>query len=133
MILSRLFRFTAMFLAFALLSNSLAFAAKKPADPAVMKAKIQARGVGQGVRVTLNDQTEVKGVIVAVHDQTFVVKSKKVTEPQEIDYAKVTGVHNDKLTRGEKVGIAAGAVAVGVIVVAVVLTVKLEHSKFPTS
>jgi small nuclear ribonucleoprotein (snRNP)-like protein len=129
MILSRLFRFTAMFLAVVLLSTSLAFA-KKPADPAVMKAKIQARGVGQGVRVTLSDQTEVKGVIVAVHDQTFVVKAKKAPEPQEIDYAKVIGVHNDKLTRGEKVGIVAGAVAVGVVVVAVVLTVKLSHFNF---
>jgi small nuclear ribonucleoprotein (snRNP)-like protein len=128
MILSRLFRFTAMFLAVVLLSNNLAFA-KKPVDPAVMKAKIQARGVGQGVRVTLSDQTEVKGVIVAVHDQTFVVKSKKVTEPQEIDYAKVTGVHNDKLTRGQKVGIVAGVVAAAVVVFVVVLTVQLEHPK----
>jgi hypothetical protein len=130
MVLSRLFRFTAMFLTFVLLSNSFAFAAHKPVDPAVMKAKIQARGVGQGVRVTLTDQTEVKGVIVAVHDQTFVVKPKKATEPQEIEYAHVTGVHNDKLTRGEKVGIVAGAVATAVVIFAVVLTVKFEHSKF---
>lgn len=127
MILSRLFRLTAMFIAFMLLSNSFAFAAHKPTDPAVMKAKIQARGVGQGVRVTLADKTEVKGVIVAVNDQTFVLKSKKATGPQEIDYAQVTGVHNDRLTRGQKVGIVAGAVAVGIVVVAVVLTVQLEH------
>ena len=130
MVLSRLFRFTAMFLAVVLLSNSVAFAAKKPAGPAVMKAKIQARGVGQGVRVTLTDQPDVKGVIVAIHDESFVVKSKKATEPQEIEYAHVTGVHNDKLTRGEKVGIVAGAVATAVVIFAVVLTVKFEHSKF---
>lgn len=129
MVLHRLFRLIAMFLAFVLLSNSLAFAADKPADPLVTKAQIQARGVGQGVRVTLADQTEVKGVIVAVNDQTFAVKSKKATKPQEITYAQVTGVHNDKLTRGEKVGIVAGVVATGVVIVAVVLTVKLKNLK----
>jgi hypothetical protein len=128
-ILSRLFRITAMLLVPALLSNSLAFAAKRPADPAAMKAKIQARGVGQGVRVTLTDQTEIKGTIVAVRDQSFALKPKKADEPQEIEYAQVTGVHNEQLTRGQKVGIVVGVVAGVIVVVAVVLTVKLENLK----
>jgi len=131
MILSRLFRLTSMFLVFVLLSNSLAFAAKKPADPVVMKAKIQSRGVGQGVRVTLTGDTEAKGVIVAIHDQGFALKLKNVDQPREIEYAQITGVHNDKLARGQKVGIVVAAVAVGIVVVGAVLTYDLKHSNEP--
>ncbi len=127
---SRLIRFTAMLLISVVFTNNLALAAKKPADPAAMKAKIQARGVGQGVRVTLADQTEVKGLIVSVGEQSFAVKAKKADQPQEIEYAQVTGVHNDKLTRGQKVGIVVGVVAGFIVVVAVVLTVEFDHAKF---
>jgi hypothetical protein len=118
---SGLIRFTAMLLISVVLTNNLALAAKKPADPAVMKAKVQARGVGQGVRVTLADQTEVKGLIVSVGEQSFAVKAKKADPPREIEYAQVTGVHNDKLTRGQKVSIVVGVVAVSIIVFAVVV------------
>jgi hypothetical protein len=130
LILSRWFRLTSTFLVLVLLSNSLAFAAKKPADPAVIKAKIQSRGVGQGVRVTLTGGTDAKGVIVAIHDQGFALKLKTVDQPREIEYAQITGVHNDKLTRGQKVGIVVGAVAVGIVIVAGVLTYDFDHSKF---
>jgi hypothetical protein len=130
MIHSRSFRFAAILLVPVLLINNLAFAAKKPVDPAVIKAKIQARGVGQGVRVTVADQTDVKGTIVAIGDQSFALKLKKAIEPREIEYARITGVHNDRLTRGQKVGIVVGVVAGFVIVVAVVLTESFEHAKF---
>ena len=66
MTLSRLIRLTALLLIPALLSNTLAFAAKKPVDPAAVKAKIAARGVGQGVRVTLADNSEARGLIVSI-------------------------------------------------------------------
>ena len=130
MIHSRLFRLAAILLVPALLSNNFAFAAKKPADPAALKAKIQARGIGQGVRITLIDQTDVKGTIVAIGDQSFALKLKKGSEPREFEYAGITGVHNDRLTRGQKVGIAVGVVAGFIIVVAVVLTESFEHAKF---
>jgi hypothetical protein len=128
MTISRLFRFAAMLLVPALLSNSLAFAAKKPVDPAVMKAKIQARGVGQGVRITLVDQTDVKGLIVAIREHGFTLKPKKGVETREIDYAQVIGVHNDKLTRGQKVAITVGVVAGAIVITAVVLTIKLDNA-----
>jgi hypothetical protein len=130
MIHSRLFRLAAILLVPALLTNNFAFAAKKPADPAAIKAKIQARGVGQGVRITLIDQTDVKGTIVAIGDQSFALKAKKGSGPQEYEYAQITGVHNDRLTRGQKVGIAVGIVAGFIIVVAVVLTKSFDHAKF---
>jgi hypothetical protein len=125
---SRLFRLAAMLLVPALLSNSVAFAAKKPADPAVMKAKIQARGVGQGVRVTLADQTEAKGLIVAIGDQTFTLKPKKSREARQIEFAQITGVHNDHLTRGQKVGITVGVTATAIAIFAIVLVVKFDNS-----
>jgi hypothetical protein len=68
--LSRLARMTAILLIPALLSNNLAFAAKKPVDPVAMKAKVQARGVGQGVRVNMAGGTETKGVIVSIGAQS---------------------------------------------------------------
>jgi len=126
---SRLFRLAAILLVPALLSNNFAFAAKKPADPAALKAKIQARGIGQGVRITLIDQTDVKGTIVAIGDQSFALKTKKGSEPREFEYAQITGVHNDRLTRGQKVGITVGVVAGFIIVVAVVLTKRFLDAK----
>ena len=129
MLNSRLFRLAAILLVPTLLCNSIAFAAKKPVDPAALKAKIQARGIGQGVRITLIDQTDVKGTIVAIGDQSFALKLKKGSEPREFEYAGITGVHNDRLTRGQKVGIAVGVVAGFIIVVAVVLTKRFLDAK----
>jgi hypothetical protein len=128
MTIPRLFRFAAMLLVPALLGNSLAFAAKKPVDPAVMKAKIQVRGVGQGVRITLVNQTEVKGLIVAIREHGFTLKPKKEPETREIDYAQVIGVHSDKLTRGQKVAITVGVVAGAIVITAVVLTIKIDNA-----
>jgi hypothetical protein len=130
MIVSRLIRLTAMLLVSALPSNSVALAAKKPVDPAVMKARIQARGVGQGVRVTLADTTEVKGLIVAVGEHSFAVKAKKADQPREIEYTQITGVYRDKLTRGQDVAITVGVVAGAIVIISVVLLIKFDHAKF---
>jgi hypothetical protein len=128
MTLSRLIRTTALLLVTVLLSDSFAFAAKKPVDPAVMKAKIEARGVGQGVRVTFADQNEVKGLIVAIDERTFTLRPRKSADVRQIEYAELTGVHHDHLTRGQKVGITVAVVAGVIVVVAVALTVSFERS-----
>jgi hypothetical protein len=112
----------------ALLSNTFAFAAKKPVDPAVMKAKVQARGVGQGVRVTMADKTETKGVIVSIGEQSFLVKPKGAAQPQEIRYAQVTGVHDDKMGTGTKV-IIIGAIAGAVIGIAAAIVALAIHQR----
>jgi len=126
--ISRLLRFTAMLLIPALLSNHLALAAKKPTDPAAMKARIQRRGVGQGVRITLTDNTEVKGMIITVGERSFSVKPKKAPQPQEIEYAKVAGVHNEKLTRGQKVAIAVGVVGAAIAVTGILFYINIRKS-----
>jgi len=121
MTFSRLMRFTATLVIVALLSNNLAFAKKKPVDPAVMKARIQIRGVGRGVRVTLSDTTEVKGLIVSIGDQGFRLKAKHEDQPREIPFAQVTGLYNDRATIGQKVGIGVAIFGAAVVVTAIVL------------
>ncbi|MGO9340612.1 MAG: hypothetical protein ACLPY1_24325 [Terracidiphilus sp.] len=120
--LSRLVRFTAMLLISVLWLNTLVAAAAKPADPAAMKAKVQLRGIGQGVRVTLADKTETKGVIVSIGEQAFAVKPKGAAQPQEIQFAQVTGVHNDRMGTGTKVIIvvAVAGAAIGITVAVLV-------------
>ncbi len=122
---SRLARLTAMLLIPALLSSSFALAANKPADPAAMKAKVQARGAGRGVRVTLTDQTESKGVIVSVGEQSFTIKAKDAAPPREIQYAQLTGVHNDKMGTGTKV-----IIIVAITVAAVGITAAIVATAF---
>ena len=126
MSLSRLFRFAAVLLVPALLSNGLAFAAKKPVDPEVMKAKIQTHGVGEGVRVTLADNTETRGLIIAIGDQSFTLKPRKTPDVRQIEFAQVTSVHRDHLSTGQKVGIGVGIFAAGVATTATVLAYKLR-------
>lgn len=127
MALCQLFRTTAMLLVGVLLCNSVAFAAKKTVDPSVMKAKIQAHGVGQGVRVTFADKSEAQGLIVAIGDRTFTLRPKGSTEVRQIEYAQLTGVHNDHLSRGQKVAITAGVVSAGLVAVVVVIIHGLRN------
>jgi hypothetical protein len=125
--LSRLIRFTAMLLIPALLTNSMAFAAKAPADPAAMKARVQARGVGNGVRVTLADNTEVKGLIVSIGEQSFAVNPRHAGQPREIEYAQLTGVHKDKMGAGAKVIIIVAIAGVAIGVTAIVIDHKVNN------
>jgi ABC-type phosphate transport system permease subunit len=127
MTLSRLARFTAMLLISVLWLNTLDVAAAKPVDPAAMKAKVQSRGVGQGVRVTLADKSEAKGVIVSIGDQAFTVKPKGAAQPQEIQYAQVTGVHGDKMGTGTKVIIVVAIAGATIGIIAAVWVHKFNN------
>jgi hypothetical protein len=126
--LSRLSRFAFLLLIPALVSNREALAAGKPIDPVAIKAKVQARGVGQGVRVTLADKTEAKGIIVNIGEQNFTVKPKGADQPREIGYAQVTGVHNDRLSTGQRVTIAVVIAGAAIGIVAAVLVHSVDNS-----
>jgi hypothetical protein len=123
-------RLLAMLLITALSGNGFAFAANKPVDPAAIKARVQARGVGQGVRVTMADNTEIKGVIASFGDQSFTVKPKGPAEPREIQYAQVTGVHNDKMGTGTKVIIIVAILGAAIGITAAIL-VHAFNKGFP--
>ncbi len=130
---SRLVPFPALLLVPALLCNSLAFAAPKPADVSAAKAKVEARGVGQGVRVVLADKTEAKGQIVSVGEQSFLLKVMGEPRPREIQYAQVTGVHKDKLSTGQKITIVAivGAAAMGIAVAVIAHNAASAYNSQP--
>jgi hypothetical protein len=120
MTLYRLMRITALLLISVLLGNNFAYAASKPVDAAQIKAKIEARGVGQGVRVKLVDNSEQKGLITNIGEQSFTLKPKKSSQPVELSYAQITGVHAGGLSTGQKVGI---GVAIGVGIAAVTIAI----------
>jgi hypothetical protein len=126
--LAHLARLTSLCLIAVLWFNSLAFAAGKPVDPVAMRAKIVARGVGQGVRVTFADNTDAKGLIVSIADQSFMLKSRKDDQPRELQFAQITSVHNDKLGTGTKIIIVVAIVGVGIGIVAAVLVHSFDSS-----
>jgi hypothetical protein len=123
-------RVTAMLLILAMLSNSVAFAAKKPVDPAAMKEKVEMRGLGNGVKVTLADSTEAKGIIVKIGSESFAMKSKGADEPRDIQYTQLTGVYRDKASTGEKVGIIVAVAGVG-IAITVLAVAHSFRANFP--
>lgn len=108
--------------------NGLVAAAAKPEDPAVIKARVQARGVGNGVRVTFADNTEAKGAIVSIGDQSFMLKAKHDAQPREIQYAQLTGVHKDKIGTGAKVIIIVAVVGAAIGITAAVLDHEVHQS-----
>jgi hypothetical protein len=125
-------RSTALLLATAVLGNAIGYAAQKPVDVTQVKAKIVARGVGQGVRVVLVDKSEQKGLIVSIGDQSFSLKPKGTAPAMDISYSQITGVHRDKLSTGQKVGITVAIVAAVVAVVAIVLVVEWKTHPIKT-
>lgn len=129
--LARLMRITALLLIPVLLGNNLAYAAKKPIDAAQIKAKVEARGVGQGVRVTLADKTEQKGLIVSIGEQSFALKPRNAAQPVDVSYASVTAVHADKLSTGQKVAIIAviAGAAIGITIAVLVHSFDKSFSK----
>jgi hypothetical protein len=117
-----------MVLILALLGNSPVFAAGKPVDAAAMKAKVAAHGVGQGVRVTLSDNTEARGLIVSTGEESFALKPKGADQAREIQYTQITGVHNQKLSTRTKVIIIVAIFGAAVGITAAVLDAEFHNS-----
>jgi hypothetical protein len=111
-----------------MLGNSLAFALMRPVDPTAIKTKVEARGVGQGVRVTLSDKTEVKGLIVRIGEQSFAVKTTSAQQLQEIQFSQVTGVHNDKMSTEKKSAIVFAIVGVATVATGIIAAAVLESA-----
>jgi hypothetical protein len=120
--LSLAVRIMALLLIPALLSNSLAAASNTP-DPALMKAKLAARGVGADIRVSLSDHSQARGIIVNIGEQSFALKVRTVDQPREFQYAQVTGVHGTGLSTGAKIGIGA-AIGVAAVVIGIAIAFK---------
>lgn len=131
MTFTQIARFAATILIPAMLSNSLGVAQPtKTMKPAAVKAKLEDRGLGRGVRITLVDKTELKGLIVSIGGDSCEIKAKGQGTPQTVAYAQITGIHRDKMSTGAKVGIAAGVVVVAFAVLVGIGAYMFAHSKF---
>jgi hypothetical protein len=123
---SRLGRLSASLLISAQFFAQLSVAEEKTVDAAAVKATVQARGVGRGLKIVELDKTQVNGVIVSIGEQSFMIEQKKGEPPAEIAYAQVRSIHNKgKLSTGAKVGI---WVAVGAAVAVVVAVLVFRHN-----
>jgi hypothetical protein len=122
---SRLARLSASLLISAQFFTLLSVAEDKPVDAVAVKATVQARGLGRGLKIVELDKTQVAGVLVSIGEQSFAIQQKKGEPPAEIAYAQVRSIHNKgKLSTGAKVGI---WVAVGAAVAVVVAVLVFRH------
>lgn len=113
MTFGRMMRTTAFLLIPTIAFNN--FAAAKPMNAAVVHSKLEARGVGHNVRITLKDKSEVKGLIITIGEDSCVLIPKEQSQQKTIAYDEVAAIHNTGMSTGTKIGIGVG-VAVGVIV-----------------
>ena len=93
------------------------------------KGEVQKRGAGERsrVRVTLRNQSEVKGYIRRIDPDTFQVTDRKTGRVTTIAYQDVTRIRGGGISTGTKIAIVTG-IGVAVIVVLIVLTQQLNHS-----
>ena len=120
-----------LFLVVALATNSIALPARQATEApnqtsdsknaAKVKAEVQKRGIGKQSRlkVTLRDQTEVKGYASQIGDASFQITNPKTQDVTTIAYADVKKVRRPGLSRS--VGIAIGIGVALLIVLAISL------------
>ena len=102
-------RHTALLLVFSTFSQTIAFAGKPPAVPAI-REKVADIGEGHQCRLKLVDGTQVKGMIVSIHADNLTLKTKGVEEPRRIDYAQITAVQKSGIPEVAKLGIVVGVI-----------------------
>jgi len=124
-------KLAALFLVIALATNSIALPARQATEApnqtsdsknaAKVKAEVQKRGIGKQSRlkVTLRDQTEVKGYVSQIGDASFQITNPKTQDVTTIAYADVKKVRRPGLSRS--VGIAIGIGVAVVILLAISL------------
>src|SRR6266550_1609050 len=120
-----------LFLVVALATNSIALPARQATEApnqtsdsknaAKVEAEVQKRGIGKQSRlkVTLRDQTEVKGYASQIGDASFQIANPKTQDVTTIAYADVKKVRRPGLSRS--VGIAIGIGVALLIVLAISL------------
>jgi hypothetical protein len=99
-------------LAALLLSGEVARAAKPPLDAATAKQRVQARGIGQSIKVVEVDGTHARGIISSIHNDVFEITPPGTAQPTVIPFDQVTTLQNDggASKKGAfKTGVAIGA------------------------
>ncbi len=83
-----------------------------------IKSKVAKYGTGEKakVKVSLRNQTKIKGYISAIEDDSFTVTDKKTGTTTKVDYAQVKDVSRNNLSTNAKIAIALG-IAVPVTII----------------
>lgn len=99
---SGIVRFLALLIFLVISGNVVCLAADKVMTPAEIKSKLEARGVGQEVRIRLKDKTEVKGTIVSIGEDSCVIA---VNHPDQevVSYSNVSAVHKSRKSTAKKI------------------------------
>jgi hypothetical protein len=122
----------ALVLVIVVASNSMALLAGPAIDAtnqildlqnAKVKADVQKRGIGKqsSVRVTLRNETEVKGYVSQIDDSSFQVTSPKTRAVTTVAYADVKKIRRPGLSRVASIAIGIAAVAGALILIAFLL------------
>ena len=121
-------KLAALFLVIALATNSIALPARQATEApnqtsdsknaAKVKAEVQKRGIGKQSRlkVTLRDQTEVKGYVSQIGDASFQITNPKTQDVTTIAYADVKKVRRPGLSRSVGVAIGIGVAAAALLI-----------------
>jgi small nuclear ribonucleoprotein (snRNP)-like protein len=96
-----------------------------------VKERVQKRGVGETVRVTLVNESEVKGSISEVDEASFVVTDKNSGRTTTVPYAEVQKVQGPGLYKGAKIAITA-AVVIGVLAIVAVIFIHKADEPGPS-
>jgi hypothetical protein len=99
-------------------SSSPAFTTRM--DAAKVKQKLSSHGVGQWVRITTTERTDVRGTIITIGDSSVTLQYGR-KPPVVLAYSDVSKVHGPGIGNGVKVGITAGVVLALVAIVAAVI------------
>ena len=101
--------------------------AQQLTDPGVVKIKTDVarrlRDEKTNVTVRLRNGSEVKGRITEAAENMFRLKEKKTGTPRDINYADVTKVRCQGLSKGAKFGILTGVVA-GAVIIGALISLK---------
>ena len=117
-----------LFLVIALATNSIALPAQQATEAPIqtldsknvakVKAEVQKRGIGKQSRlkVTLRDQTEVKGYVSQIGDTSFQITNPKTQDVTTIAYADVKKVRKPGLSRSVGTAIVVGVAAAALLI-----------------
>ena len=87
----RVFRVVVLVVGLAVAGSGVALGAKA-VDAATVKQKVEERGVGKELKVSLGDGSTVSGEIVWIGEEKFQLKAKKEPQPVDVAYAQVIRV-----------------------------------------
>ena len=117
-----------LFLVMALATNSIALPAQQATEAPIqtldsknaakVKAEVQKRGIGKQSRlkVTLRDQTEVKGYVSQIGDASFQITNPQTQDVTTIAYADVKKVRRPGLSRSVGTAIVVGVAAAALLI-----------------